>query len=271
MPELPEVETTLRGLRPFVENELIVGVEVSDPRLRWAVPDELGDLVPGQRIGVPWRRAKYLIFPLSGGQHLLIHLGMSGSLRLVPPETPRRPHDHVEFVLSSGLCLRYHDPRRFGCVLLIENPEKAPLLSSLGPEPLGPLFDGDWLYVLSRGRSTSIKSFIMDGRIVVGVGNIYANEALFDCGILPEKAAGRLSRARLQRLAESVRLVLSMAIQQGGTTLRDFVGATGTPGYFRQVLAVYDRAGQPCRRCGTNIRQSRLSQRSTFWCPLCQR
>jgi formamidopyrimidine-DNA glycosylase len=243
---------------------------VREGRLRWPVPDPLPELMCGQRIDAVRRRAKYLLFQLESGE-LLVHLGMSGSLRLVDAgEAPGR-HDHIDIVLDSGRALRYNDPRRFGCMLWVPAGETHPLLAHLGPEPLSDTFDGELLYRLSRGRKGPVKNFIMDGKIVVGVGNIYANEALFHAGIRPERAAGRISAARYQRLAQEIKTVLAVAISRGGTTLRDFVGGDGKPGYFAQELSVYGRAKQPCKNCGEPLKEVRLGQRTTVFCRTCQR
>ena len=270
MPELPEVETTRRGVQPYSRGSRVVSVVVRDPRLRWPVPAALAQRLVGQTILEVERRAKYLLFRTAGGT-LLIHLGMSGSLRVMDPaEAPLR-HDHLDIVFDSGHCLRYNDPRRFGCCLWLAPDEAHPLLSHLGPEPLSEAFDGKLLYQLSRGRKTPVKNFIMDGKVVVGVGNIYANEALFLAGIRPDRAAGRISLARYERLAHFIKQVLTSAIEQGGTTLRDFVGGDGKPGYFAQQLFVYGRGGQPCKACDTPLRELRLSQRISVYCVTCQR
>ncbi len=271
MPELPEVETVRAGLEPHLRGRRVRTVRVYEPRLRWPVPQDLAAVLRGRPVIAVERRSKYLLvrFP---DETLLVHLGMSGSLRLVRPEEARRRHDHLEFVLSGGVLLRYHDPRRFGAILLAgAEPHAHPLLSDLGPEPLSDAFDGAHLYRRSRGRRVSVKVFLMDAANVVGVGNIYASESLHVAGIRPATACGRVSRARYDRLAEAVKCVLANAIEQGGTTLRDFVNGNGSPGYFARQLAVYGRAGQPCRACGQPIRTIRLGQRSTFWCPACQR
>jgi formamidopyrimidine-DNA glycosylase len=271
MPELPEVETTRRGIEPHVVGRRIVALVVYEPRLRWRVPGDLPSLVTGQRILATGRRAKYLLFTLETGT-LLIHLGMSGSLRLLPADAPRRPHDHVDIVLDSGYALRFNDPRRFGSLhYTTGDPLQHPLLAHLAPEPFDPRFDGEYLWRATRGKRVSIKQFLMDGRRVVGVGNIYANEALFRAGVRPRRRAGSLTRAEAARLARAIRTVLRLAIRAGGTTLRDFVGADGSPGYFRQKLYVYERTGRPCRRCHTAIRQIAQGQRSTYYCPSCQK
>ncbi len=270
MPELPEVETTRRGVEPYCRGRTVANVIVRDPRLRWTVPDTLGAVLRGQVISAVERRGKYLLFRTDSGS-LLVHLGMSGSLRVASPgDTPGR-HDHIDLLLDDDACLRYHDPRRFGCFLWQAPGEVHPLLAGLGPEPLSAEFDGQHLFRRSRGRKGSVKNFIMDGNIVVGVGNIYANEALFLSGIHPGRAAGRVSGARYERLANIIKRVLTSAIEQGGTTLRDFVGGDGKPGYFAQQLYVYGRAGQPCKACGGPLRERRLGQRSSVYCVTCQR
>ncbi|MEM7020030.1 MAG: bifunctional DNA-formamidopyrimidine glycosylase/DNA-(apurinic or apyrimidinic site) lyase [Pseudomonadota bacterium] len=249
MPELPEVETTRRGIAPHITNQTVKQVIVREPRLRWPVPDNLDALLIGQAISEVTRRGKYILADVGSGC-LLMHLGMSGNLRVLPIDTPLKKHDHVDIVFDNEQCLRYHDPRRFGSLLWVEKPVLThPLLAKMGPEPLGGDFDGDHLYQQSRGRTGPIKNFIMDGHIVVGVGNIYANEALFLSGIRPDRAAGRVSRPRYHRLAENIKKVLSEAIKQGGTTLRDFTGAGGAPGYFKQYLRSYTRKSWPQRMC----------------------
>lgn len=269
MPELPEVETTRRGLEPWLIGRTIQSVEAHETRLRWPFDVDWVEALAGSRILRLERRAKYLLMTLDRGT-LLMHLGMSGSLRLVTPETPRKPHDHLCWQLDSGQQLRFHDPRRFGCVLLIEDVRNHPLLRHLGPEPLGPDFTGARLHEGARGRQTTVKSYLMDQQQVVGVGNIYASEALFKAGIHPARAAGRISRARYDRLATTIRETLQAAIDCGGTTLRDFVGGDGNPGYFQQTLQVYGRTGEPCRHCGTPIASRVIAQRNTFFCPRCQ-
>jgi formamidopyrimidine-DNA glycosylase len=270
MPELPEVETTRRGVAPYCEGQRVRGVLVREPRLRWPVPEQLPAFIVGQKIERVERRAKYLLFRTGAGS-LLVHLGMSGSLRVVDATQSPGRHDHLDIQLQSGACLRYHDPRRFGCVLWLPPGEQHALLSQLGPEPLSDQFDGDLLYARSRGRSGPVKSLIMDGKIVVGVGNIYANEVLFLAGIHPRRPAGRISRARYLVLADQIKRVLTSAIEQGGTTLRDFVGGDGKPGYFAQKLYVYGRGGKDCKRCGAPLREIRLGQRTTVFCVTCQR
>lgn len=270
MPELPEVETTRRGIAPYVEGHRITRVLLRRADLRWPIPRAIRTALPGQRIDAVERRAKYLLLHTGAGSALL-HLGMSGSLRVLAPETPVGAHDHYDLALDSGRVLRYTDPRRFGCLLWQAPGKVHPLLAGLGPEPLGAAFDGDHLWALSRGRSAAVKTFLMDQGVVVGVGNIYASEALFAAGIHPKRAAGEVSRARYARLADEVKRILAHAITRGGTTLRDFLAPDGAPGYFEQELAVYGRAGEPCRACGTEVRAVTLGQRSTFYCPRCQR
>jgi formamidopyrimidine-DNA glycosylase len=271
MPELPEVETTRRGIEPHLLTRRITGANVRQPRLRWPVPADLAERLTGQRVTAVERRAKYLLLRTAAGT-LLVHLGMSGSLRVVPAAEPPAGHDHVDILLETGKALRYTDPRRFGALLWTDGrPADHPLLRGLGPEPLSEAFGEERLYRLSRRRRVAVKSFIMDSRVVVGVGNIYANEALFLAGIDPRRAAGRISRRRYQRLTLQIKEVLARAIEQGGTTLRNFVGGDGKPGYFAQALKVYGRAGEPCRDCGAILRQQRVGQRSTFFCSRCQR
>lgn len=270
MPELPEVETTRRGLTPHLLGRTVVALDVRQPQLRWPIARELRTLLPGQRIEAIERRAKYLLVHTEPGSALL-HLGMSGSLRVLPATTAVGLHDHIDWRLDSGHVLRYTDPRRFGCQLWQARGEVHPLLAGLGPEPLSDDFDGGRLWGLSRGRRAAVKVFLMDQAIVVGVGNIYASEALFAAGIHPKRAAGSISRERYDRLAEEVKRILSYAITRGGTTLRDFINPDGAPGYFEQELFVYGRVGQPCKVCGAPIRSIVLGQRSTFFCARCQR
>ncbi|SDN84281.1 DNA-(apurinic or apyrimidinic site) lyase [Halomonas shengliensis] len=274
MPELPEVETTRRGIAPHIEGRVITEVIVRQPRLRVPVPGDLVERLVGARVGALSRRAKYLLLPLVGGEAtgtLLWHLGMSGSLRIARLGELPRKHDHLDLVLDDGALLRFHDPRRFGFVdWLAGSVEQDPRLARLGPEPLSDAFDGARLHRLSRGRRVAVKPFLMDNAVVVGVGNIYASEALFLAGIDPRRAAGRISAERYARLAAAAKEVLAAAITQGGTTLRDFVGGTGEPGYFKQRLNVYGRHGQPCRRCGAELRLVTLGQRASVYCPHCQ-
>ncbi|RPI12007.1 MAG: bifunctional DNA-formamidopyrimidine glycosylase/DNA-(apurinic or apyrimidinic site) lyase [Lysobacterales bacterium] len=271
MPELPEVETTRRGIRSALAGRAITGFVLREPRLRWPVDRAIERVLPGRAVLDVRRRAKYLLVDVEGGS-LLAHLGMSGSLRVLPASTPLLAHDHYDLCLDDGRCLRFNDPRRFGSLhWLTGDPAAHPLLADLGPEPLEPGFDADYLHRESRGRRVAVKPFLMDQRVVVGVGNIYASEALFRAGIHPQRASGRIGAGRYERLVAAVQAVLGEAIRQGGTTLRDYVSAEGTPGYFRQRLYVYERAGEPCRRCGRPIRQLVQGQRSTYFCPACQK
>lgn len=271
MPELPEVETTRRGIEPHLLGQRVTDVVVRNRQLRWPVPAGLKATLAGQKVHAVERRAKYLLLRMESGT-LILHLGMSGSLRIVPLGTAADKHDHVDIVFANKQILRLRDPRRFGAVLWTRaDPAQHKLLQHLGPEPLETDFDGDYLYHRSRKRKQAIKTFIMDSRIVVGVGNIYASEALFLAGIHPATAAGRISQPRYARLTESIRQVLQAAIAQGGTTLRDFTSSDGKPGYFAQSLHVYGRADEACAECGSTIRQIQQGQRSTWYCPRCQR
>ncbi|MEJ8568799.1 bifunctional DNA-formamidopyrimidine glycosylase/DNA-(apurinic or apyrimidinic site) lyase [Elongatibacter sediminis] len=270
MPELPEVETTLRGIRPALDGRIITEVRVRNPALRWPVPDTVQQAC-GRTVRELRRRAKYLLIDMGGGG-LMCHLGMSGSMRIVREGDPPRPHDHFDLVTDAGNCIRFHDPRRFGALLWWDTPAgDHPLLRDLGPEPLGDDFSGDHLWQRSRGLRGAVKNFVMNGHVVVGVGNIYASEALFMAGIHPTRPAGRISRARYQGLAAAIRDVLQRAVEHGGTTLRDFLDSSGTPGYFAQELLVYDREGHACFQCGTAIRRRVIGQRSSFYCIRCQR
>lgn len=270
MPELPEVETTRRGIAPHLVGQRVSLVIVRERRLRWPIPEDLDVRLSGQRIEAVERRAKYLLIRFEAGT-LIAHLGMSGSLRLVEGALPPAKHEHVDLLLESGQALRYTDPRRFGALLWSDDPLNHVLLASLGPEPLSEAFDGERLFQLSRGRSMAVKPFIMDNAVVVGVGNIYASEALFAAGIDPRRPAGGISRARYLKLADEIKRILALAIERGGTTLRDFVGGDGKPGYFQQELFVYGRGGEFCKHCGTTLREVRLGQRASVYCSRCQR
>lgn len=275
MPELPEVETTRAGLAPHVTGRVVSDVRLRRDDLRWPIPPDVARALPGQRIDAVRRRAKYLLLDTDAGSALL-HLGMSGSLRVVPADAAVRTHDHVDIGLAAGVdrpaqVLRFNDPRRFGCLLWQPRGETHPLLRELGPEPLSDDFDGDHLFARSRGRTAPVKSFLMDQRIVVGVGNIYAAEALFAAGIAPLREAGAIARVRYARLADAVRSILAHAIARGGTTLRDYINPDGAPGYFEQELMVYGREDQPCRRCGRALRHAVIGQRASVWCGHCQR
>jgi len=271
MPELPEVEITRRGIEPLLVGKTVSRVVVRVAKLRFPVPAELATILPGQTIQAVERRGKYLLLRCPAG-HLVIHLGMSGHLQVLAAATPPGKHDHLDIVFANGSSLRYTDPRRFGAILwTVADPLQHPLLAGIGPEPLTRSFDGGTLFQRSRGRSVAIKQFIMDSRIVAGVGNIYANEALFRAGILPDRAAGSVTLAKYEQLAVAIKEVLLQAIDQGGTTLRDFRASDGRPGYFRIELQVYDRGGEPCSKCGAPLQQSRLGQRSTYFCSRCQK
>ena len=270
MPELPEVETTRRGIAPHLLGKCLQRLDVRQSSLRWPVSPELESCVVGKRLSAVDRRGKYLLFCFDTGC-MLVHLGMSGSLRIVQRREDPRFHDHVDLDFGPDLVLRFHDPRRFGAILWAgDNWQQHPLLAHLGPEPLLESFTAEYLFGRSRGRRQAVKAFIMDSRIVVGVGNIYANEALFKAGIRPSRAAGAISRQRYARLVDEIRSTLAEAIEQGGTTLRDFVGGDGSPGYFQQQLLVYGRGGEACRVCQRQLRESRLGQRSTVYCSKCQ-
>lgn len=269
MPELPEVETTRRGIAPHLEGRRVTGVVLRRPDLRWPIPPEITSHLPGQVIEAVERRAKYLLLRTQAGTALL-HLGMSGMLRVLPRDTPPGKHDHVDIVLETDQVLRLTDPRRFGALLWQMPGETHALLDGIGPEPLTDAFDGDVLWRLAQGRSAAVKTFIMDNAVVVGVGNIYASEALFAAGIDPRRAAGKVSRQRYARLAAEIKRILAYAISRGGTTLRDFLAPDGAPGYFFQELFVYGRGGEPCKQCGAPIRVVTLGQRASFYCPSCQ-
>lgn len=271
MPELPEVETTRRGIEPLVAKKVVEQVLIHNASLRWPIPSELVDVLPGQKAGSVGRRSKYLLFSFDRGT-LIVHLGMTGHLRLDLHRSERRKHDHFEIVFTDGTVLRYNDSRRFGAILWTEDdPLQHIRLASLGPEPFSPEFNAAYLYRLSRGRKVAVKPFLMDAHVVVGVGNIYASEALFRAGIAPVRPAGKVSKTAYERLIQSVREILEAAIAAGGTTIRDFSDSQGRPGYFQQELRVYGRAGQACTSCGTLIRHIKLGQRSTYTCPVCQK
>ena len=271
LPELPEVETTLRGIQPHLLNQQIVEVTVRQPQLRWPVPADLATQLQGQTIKQIYRRGKYLIFSTDRG-HQLLHLGMSGSVRVLPENTAANKHDHVDWRCGNGLILRLNDPRRFGSVLWTQDdPSQHKLIASLGPEPLSDEFSEDYLLQKSRGRKANVKSFIMDSKTVVGVGNIYASESLYLAGIHPKRAAGNISAARYKALTQAIKTTLAKAIEAGGTTLKDFTSADGKPGYFKQQLHVYGRGGEACNQCAAPIQQAVLNQRMTYWCKQCQR
>jgi formamidopyrimidine-DNA glycosylase len=271
MPELPEVETTRRGIAPVLEGQRISQLVVREPRLRWPVPSDLPDKIRGQTILRVYRRAKYLLLETSNGS-AMVHLGMSGSMRIVNKNDAPEKHDHFDIVTASGDVVRFNDPRRFGSLLWVEPGSKPhPLLADLGPEPLEDNFTGTYLWESARGRRVAIKQHIMNSKVVAGVGNIYANEALFRAGIHPTRQAGRIAITRMENLAKEIKSVLAAAIKQGGTTLRDYRGGDGKPGYFKQQLFVYDKAEEPCIRCSGAVRHIVQGQRSTYYCPSCQK
>ena len=271
MPELPEVETTRRGLEPHLAGQTILRLTVRDPRLRWPIDARLPQLLAGQQVAAVQRRAKYLLLRLTHGT-VLWHLGMSGSLRVVPSDLPVDPHDHIDLTLTAGHTVRFNDPRRFGSLIYVTgDPQAHPLLAKLAPEPFDPAFDADYLWRATRRRKVSVKQLIMNGQVVTGVGNIYASEVLFQAGIRPGRRSRSLKREEAARLVGAIRKVLKRAIRVGGTTLRDYVNPDGNPGYFRQKLYVYERSGEPCRICGTPIRSLTQGQRSTYYCPVCQK
>ena len=270
MPELPEVETTRRGISPHILGQTVQRVVIRQPQLRWPVPLSIAEQLPGERLERLDRRGKYLLLSLETGT-LILHLGMSGSLRILGPDIPAQKHDHFDLVFANGKVLRLRDPRRFGAVLWTgDDPFTHPLLKELGPEPLDEGFDGVYLSAQAGSRRVAVKNLIMDGRVVVGVGNIYANEALFRAGIHPNRACNRIALARYIHLAVAIKQVLAQAIEQGGTTLRDFQQEDGRPGYFAQQLQVYGKTNEPCPTCGALIRTLVVGQRSTFYCGHCQ-
>lgn len=269
MPELPEVETSRRGIEPWLVGTTITKVVVRDRRLRWPVVPGIEARMRGRTIDSVGRRAKYLLVNTDDGTAIL-HLGMTGSVFIVDRGTPAGVHDHFDIELDSGRMLRFRDPRRFGSFFWHTDPLAHPLLTDLGPEPLSAAFDGGHLWTKSRGRKATVKQFIMNAKVVVGVGNIYASESLFRAGIHPKRAAGRIARRRYDALADAIKDILERSIRAGGTTLRDFYGGDGEPGYFAQQLEVYDREGEHCRLCNTVIRSIVQGQRSTYYCKSCQ-
>jgi formamidopyrimidine-DNA glycosylase len=271
VPELPEVETTKRGIEPHIIGRSVKSVIVRNGKLRWPVPENLNLILVKQKVLEVSRRAKYLLIKFQHGT-LILHLGMSGSLRIVGAKEPALFHDHIDIVFSGGKCLRFRDPRRFGCCLWTEqNILQHKLIKKLGPEPLTDDFEANYLHQTCSNRSRSIKQHIMDNHVVVGVGNIYANEALFNAGINPKRAAGKVSLKRLTKLTATIKSVLDAAIKQGGTTLQDFANVDGNPGYFAQQLNVYGLKGQPCNVCKSTIKHITQGQRSSFYCANCQR
>lgn len=268
MPELPEVETTRKGIQPYTKHQQIVKLVIRTEKLRWVVSKELYQIENEEILDVQ-RRAKYLIFQLEYG-YIILHLGMSGSLRVVTAKDAIDKHDHIDMVLSNGKILRYNDPRKFGAWLWTDSIEHFPLFSKLAPEPLSNEFNGEYLYQKSRNRHTAVKSWLMNNAVVVGVGNIYANEVLFNCGIYPNAPVSSLSKEDCERLVANIKQTLQQAIKQGGTTLQDFIQPDGRPGYFQQSLNVYGRKGENCPTCGHLIEMVTIGQRSSFYCPICQ-
>jgi len=270
MPELPEVETTLRGITPHIKNQTVSQVIIRHPTLRWPIPTDLPQLIEQQTLNQLSRRAKYLLLHFDTGT-LLIHLGMSGSLRIIEGDSPIQKHDHFEIRFNNNKGVRLTDPRRFGAVLWLgSSPENHSLLSKLGPEPLSDTLTGDYLYQKSRDKKVNIKQFLMNQQIVTGVGNIYCTEVLFDSGINPQRAAGNISLVRYQKLADNIKTTLTNAIDKGGTSLRDFVGSDGKPGYFKQELNAYGRSGLACIHCGEILIDIKQAQRTTVYCKHCQ-
>jgi len=269
MPELPEVETTKRGLEPHIVNRQVISIHIYKKQLRWEIPGHLAETLKNQTIKKISRRAKYLLIDFKDGQ-LVMHLGMSGSISVTPTVEPLKKHHHFELNLDDGMSMRFHDPRRFGSILWQKNNEQLTLLKNLGPEPLSYEFDNKLLYNLSIGKTRNIKAFIMDSNIVVGVGNIYASESLFLAGISPKRISGKTSKNRYQILTKCIKKILSDAINNGGTTLNDFSNVDGEPGYFSQILSVYGRNGMPCNRCDGTIKKTIQNQRATYYCPKCQ-
>ncbi len=271
MPELPEVETTVNGIKPWLENKVIKKINIYNDSLRWKIPANLPDKYQTQTVTSVTRRAKYILIHLDSGTTLIMHLGMSGSLVVNTENASLAKHDHFEMVMDDNTSLRFNDPRRFGCILDSQDYLNHKLIRNLGPEPLADEFDGTRLKTKAQNKTQAVKNFIMDGTVVVGVGNIYASEALFMAKIKPTKPAGKISLKRYQNLADKIKLVLSRAITAGGTTLSDFVNADGKPGYFAQELKVYGKENEPCVDCGTSIKKVVIGQRSTFYCSKCQK
>lgn len=270
MPELPEVETVKRGITPHIRDQHIESVIIRQPQLRYPIPSHLPQTLSGLKVHSIKRRSKYLLLETDLG-HLIIHLGMSGRIHVLTEPPKAAKHDHVDIIFKHGICLRYTDPRRFGMILWThEDPLQHILLKHLGPEPLTAEFNGKHLFDCSRKRSIPIKQFIMDSKVVVGVGNIYASESLHQAGISPKRNANKIAELRYHSLADKIKSVLSKAIDAGGTTLKDFSAASGKPGYFQQELAVYGREGLACKTCDSKIKKLTQAQRSTYYCPQCQ-
>ena len=270
MPELPEVETTKRGIEPYIINNHVVDIQLRHTQLRWPIPQDLLAHIKNEKVISIDRRAKYLLLNFTTGT-LLIHLGMSGNLRICPLGSAAQKHDHADFIFPDCL-LRFTDPRRFGAILWLGlQPQLSPLLNKLGPEPLSNDFNSQYLYTLAKGRKLPVKQFIMDQKVVTGIGNIYATEALFTAGISPTRCANNISQKRYQLLVDTIKDILRLAIQQGGTTLKDFVGGDGKPGYFQQTLHIYGKAGEKCPHCQTPLKTVKLGARTTVYCHKCQR
>jgi formamidopyrimidine-DNA glycosylase len=271
MPELPEVETSRRGIEPHLLNRTIKNVTIRQHKLRWPIPKNLPALAEGQKVRAVNRRAKYIVLKLDNGS-IIIHLGMSGSLRICTNKTPAEKHDHIDICVTGNKILRLRDPRKFGCVLwTADNINEHKLIVNLGPEPLDDIFTAEYLHKKASKRTCSIKSFIMNSHMVVGVGNIYASESLFKAGINPKRKAGSVSLVRFKKLVDAIKVTLRDSIEQGGTTLKDFTGGDGQPGYFAQKLLVYGRAGERCTVCSKPIKKITQQARSTFYCSQCQR
>lgn len=271
MPELPEVETTLRGIKPHILKQQVTEVIIRHPRLRWPIPADLKSKIVGNKVLKIERRAKYLLFTFDTGT-MILHLGMSGRVAVLSQALSPQKHDHVDIYFANHKYLRFTDPRRFGALLFTSgNPEQHPLIAGIGPEPFSPVFNGQYLWERSRNRKVPVKSFIMDGKIVAGVGNIYAAEALFQTRLRPQTPAGKISRAQYEKLAAAIQAILKQAIEKGGTTLKDFMKPSGSPGYFSIELQVYGKEGKPCPRCRAALKSLRIGQRNTVYCPRCQK
>lgn len=271
MPELPEVETTLRGIKPHTLHQQVVNIIIRHPTLRWPIPTDLKNEIVGKTVLKLERRAKYLLFTFETGT-LILHLGMSGRLSVLKETLPAQKHDHVDICFANKTLLRFTDPRRFGALLFTkDDPADHPLLTGIGPEPFSSLFTGDYLWKRSRGKKMPIKSYIMDGKIVAGVGNIYAAEVLFQTRLRPQTPAGKVSKAQYDHIVSAIQTILKAAIKKGGTTLKDFMKPSGTPGYFSIALQVYGQEGKPCPRCRKKLKAAKIGQRNTVYCPGCQK
>lgn len=269
MPELPEVETCLRGIAPHIIQQIVTTIMIRHAKLRWPITAHLEDKIKGKQLKKLTRRGKYLLFQFENGV-LIVHLGMSGKLRLLPIDSKVQKHDHVDIYFSNNICLRFTDPRRFGAILWTESAASHPLLVEIGPEPLTANFNGKYLWHTAKQKKLPIKSFLMNSKIVAGIGNIYATEALFEAGIHPSKPAGKISLVRYQKLATAIKIILKKALKKGGTTLKDFTKSDGSPGYFRLELKVYGRSDEPCPNCKTPLKSKKIAKRSTVYCSRCQ-